>query len=166
MDHVKDNHPRAPGFGLHVPLGILMAVVCIAGIAAAVGWMALAIDKPNLSSHGLRAGLLPVCNICGVVEQVRVVETRRPTGAPPSTEGLLGRTAGLQLNGDRGEGVVMLLAALGGTVMRGGGEQPPLYETAVLLDDGSVRVMREYGTPPWKQGDRVKVMRGRIERLS
>lgn len=166
MDHVKDTHPPAPGFGLHISIGILIAVVCIAGIAAGVGWMALAIDKPSLGPGGLRAGLLPVCNICGVVEQVRLVETRRPAGAPPSTEGLLGKTAGLQLNGDRGEGVVMLLAALGGSVLRGGGEAPPLYETAVLLDDGSVRVLREYGTPPWKQGDRVKVMRGRIERLS
>lgn len=160
MDHVKDSHPHTP-----IAIGILIAIVCIAGIAAAVGWIALAIDKPRLSPSSLRAGLLPVCNICGVVEQVRVVEATRPKGSPPSTEGLLGKTAGLQLNGDRGEGVVMLLAALGGSVMRAG-DRPSLYETAVLLDDGSVRLMREYGTPPWKQGDRVKVMRGRIERLS
>jgi hypothetical protein len=39
------------------------------------------------------------------------------------------------------------------------------YETAVLHDDGTVRVVRETSAPHWKRGDRVKVVRGRIEPL-
>jgi len=69
--------------------------------------------------------------------------------------------AGLQMSGDHGEGFVVLLAALGGMK----GDVPPgvMYETSVLHDDGSVRIVRDATVPQWKRGDRVRVVRGRVE---
>jgi hypothetical protein len=36
----------------------------------------------------------------------------------------------------------------------------------VLHDDGSVRVVQDWSAPQWKQGDRVRVVRGRVEPLA
>jgi hypothetical protein len=33
----------------------------------------------------------------------------------------------------------------------------------VLHDDGSVRIVRDANVPQWKRGDRVRVVRGRVE---
>jgi hypothetical protein len=59
---------------------------------------------------------------------------------------------------------VILLAALGGA--RAPGVPPArIYETSVLHTDGSIRVLRNSGAPQWAPGDRVKVVRGQVERV-
>lgn len=170
MDHANELHPRARPFGAFA--GALAVVAGIVAVAAAVGWLGTHLNDLRRARGGFsapEAGLFAICRVCGVVESVRVVPPDPPrggsTGAPPSTEGLLGATAGLQFGGNRGEAVALLLATLGAAMLRPEGP-PPLYETSVLLDDGSVRLLREAGEPPWKPGDRVKVTRGRIERLN
>ncbi len=92
----------------------------------------------------------PSCSICGVVERVSEIQPL-PLQA---------------LEGSRAEGAVILLAALGGAAAPGG-KQAAIYETSVLHDDGSVRVLRNFGVPPqWTLGDRVKVVKGRVEPVS
>jgi hypothetical protein len=66
-----------------------------------------------------------------------------------------------QMSGDKGEGIVALIAALGGAA--GNAAPAKVYETAVLHDDGSVRVLRDSSEPQWKRGDRVRVIKGRVE---
>jgi len=85
------------------------------------------------------------CSVCGVVERVAELDPApRPT-----------------LEGSRAEGAVILLAALSGAPASGG-RQARVYETSVVHDDGTVRVLQEWGAPQWKAGDRVKVIKGRV----
>ena len=134
--HTPESSPLA--------LGILTAIVYVAGFAMVAAWFALLVldqARPSAVSHAVS-----FCSVCGVVESVRQLEP-----AP-----------GLQLQGSRDEGAVLLIAALGGASRSGPGR---IYETSVLHDDGSVRVLRDGSAPHWKPGDRVRVIKGRIEPL-
>ena len=131
--------PRTP-----VALGVLTVIVYVAGFAMVAAWFALLVLDQARPSAAPRA--VSFCGVCGVVEAVREV-------AP---------APGLQLHGTRDEGAVLLVAALGGAPMTG--MRPArIYETSVIHDDGSVRVLRDTSVPQWKRGDRVKVIKGQIE---
>ena len=124
-------------------LGLLTAVVYVAGFAMVAAWFALLLMGPP---GGTAAPSAPAtCSVCGVVERVGEFER-----------------ASLQITGEQSEGFVVLLAALSGTLDRATAPGK-YYETAVLHDDGSVRIVRDYSAPQWQRGDRVKVIRGRIE---
>src|SRR5690349_18446157 len=104
-------------------LAALMTLIFVAALAAIAGWLAIALKGPPPA--GLFAAA-PGCRICGVVEEVKELE-RAAVQQP--------------LNGDQSESIVVLIAALGG----GGGRLvalPRTFETAVRLEDGSVRVLR------------------------
>ena len=133
----KDSSPQAP-----VALIVLTVIVYVTGFAMVAAWFVLVILGQPAPTQQSRA--LSGCSVCGVVERVGEFER-----------------AGLQLSGDRGEGLVVLLAALGG--MKETASPGRMYETAVLHDDGSVRIVRDSSAPQWKRGDRVKVVRGRVE---
>jgi len=139
------------GFSSRIPvaLGALMALVFVAALAAIAGWLAIALEQPATPPSPFAAA--PTCRICGVVEEVRELERARSS---------------LQyLNGDQSESIVIMIAALGG----GNGRRvavPRTYETAVRLEDGSLRVLRDGRAPQWKRGDRVKALKGRVEPLS
>ena len=136
----KDSAPQAP-----VALIVLTVIVYVAGFAMVAAWFALVLLGPPSPAQQSRAST--GCSVCGVVERVGEFER-----------------ASLQLIGEQNEGFVVLLAKLGGVHV----ERAPmrLYETAVLHDDGSVRVVRDWSTPQWKQGDRVRVVRGRVEPIA
>jgi hypothetical protein len=130
----------------HTPLalGVLTVIVYVAGFAMVAAWFALVVlDSPRSSGEPRGA---PTCHICGAVESVREVEP-----APAQA-----------LEGSRAEGTIVLLAALGGAAPPAPGS-PRIYQTSVLHDDGTVRILRDSSAPQWKRGDRVKVIRGRIE---
>ena len=136
------------GFGNRVPIALaaLIALVFIAALAAIAGWLALALKPPAPASQ---FAAQPSCRICGVVEEVRELERAAAATQQP-------------LNGDQSESIVILIAALGGGVGRLVA-LPRTFETAVRLEDGSVRVLRDGREPQWKRGDRVKVLKGRVE---
>jgi hypothetical protein len=116
----------------------------VAGFAMVIAWFALVLlGQPAPSGPSSKA---PVCNVCGVVERVGEFER-----------------ADFQPVGEQNEGFVVLLARLGG--VDGRSARLRFYETAVLHDDGTVRVVHDSSTPQWKQGDRVRVVRGRVEPL-
>jgi hypothetical protein len=132
----KDSSPQAP-----VALIVLTVIVYAAGFAMVTAWFALVLlGQPAPVQSRAPSG----CSVCGVVDRVGELQS-----------------VGLQLSGDAGEGFVVLLAALGG--IKDGAAPGRIYETAVLHDDGSVRVVRDASVPQWKRGDRVKVVRGRVE---
>lgn len=134
-----------------IALAALMALVFVAGIAAVTGWLALPRNHSAVASAFHAA---PACRICGVVEQVRELDDAG--------------VKAVSLNGDRDESFVILLATLlnRSAGARGGGSAPRTFETAVRFEDGSVRLLRDSRSPQWKAGDRVKVLRGRVEPIS
>lgn len=110
------------------------------------------------------------CASCGVVEIVRVVEPRRrdPTAVAGGRHSLEGRISesvlGYRMGDGGGEGFVVLLGAMAGASPAA---RPRLvYEVDVRLEDGSVRSFRQPGEPPWRLGDRVRVIQGRITGLT
>lgn len=136
----RENKPFPP---TPVALGVLTAIVYAAGFTMVAAWFALVVlDQPRASPAPREASS---CRVCGVVERVGEIER-----------------AGLQLSGDPSEGFVMMLAALGGGLNRGSAPGR-VYETAVRHEDGSLRIVRDGGVPQWKRGDRVRVIRGRVE---
>jgi hypothetical protein len=131
-----------------VALGILTAIVYAAGFAMVAAWFALLVLDQGRAPAAtvVPPRTVSFCSVCGVVEAVREV-------AP---------APGLQLRGTRDEGAVLLVAALGGASMNR--LRPAIiYETSVVHDDGSVRVLRDTSAPHWKRGDRVKVIKGQVE---
>ncbi|MBI1942914.1 MAG: hypothetical protein HYS35_04540 [Betaproteobacteria bacterium] len=133
-----------------IALAALMALVCVAGIAAVTGWLALPRNQSAVASAFHAA---PACRICGVVEQVRELDNAG--------------VKAISLNGDRDESFVILLATLlDSSAGARGGSAPRTFETAVRFEDGSVRLLRDSRAPQWKPGDRVKVLRGRVEPIS
>lgn len=138
MDNdAQESFPRDP-----FALGVLTAVVYAAGFATVAAWFALLVLDPPGRGPSPRAA----CSICGTVEAVRELEP-----APA-----------LQLEGSQAEGAVILLAALGGATAPAMPAARKVYETAVLHDDGFVRVLRDSRAPGWQRGDRVKVIMGRV----
>ncbi len=126
-------------------LGIVTAIVVIAAFAMVAAWFALLILEEGRTAPSTRADASS-CNICGVVERMREVE-------PGSAQAL---------EGSRAEGAIVLVAALSGAA--GPGARPArIYETSVVHDDGSTRVLRETNAPQWNIGDRVRVIKGRVE---
>jgi len=112
-----------------------------------MGWLGVELYPLQRNTTFLVAD---ACRICGRVERVRELESSRHAA----------------LNGDQCEGIVMMIAALGGRVGRAAHLSFPTYETAVRLDDGSMRIVRDTGAPAWKAGDRVKVVKGRVQPLT
>jgi len=127
-------------------LGIVTAIVVLAGFAMVAAWFALLVLDEGRSVQSPRAEADSSCNICGVVERMREVEP-----APAQA-----------LEGSRAEGAIVLFAALSGATAPGA-RPARIYETSVMHDDGSMRVLRETSAPQWKIGDRVKVVKGRVE---
>lgn len=130
-----------------VALIVLTAIVYVAGFAMVIAWFALVVLGPPAPSSTGKPVDSSACRICGVVEGVAEFER-----------------SSFQLSGEQNEGFVVLLAQLGG--LQAAPATGRVYETAVLHDDGTVRVVRDTRAPQWKRGDRVKVIRGRIEPLA
>jgi|SRR5579862_2928789 len=119
----------------------LVAVACVAGIPPVV-------DVVVKSLAQSRVDATRACRACGVVENVREVQ--------------LG-TARYGVSTVSGEGFAMLFALLRGKL---GTDPVKIYEVEVLLQDGSVRVVREATLPAWRPGDHVKVVMGQIRSVS
>ena len=130
--------------GAILAIGSVIVAACVAGITPIVDSVAL-----NLRSAGTTtvAGEGRLCNACGVVEQVRELD-------PAVSRHEFSTVAGGGI-----EGFAVILGALGGKFRL---DQSPIYEVAVRMRDGSVRILRVAMPPAWKSGDRVRVVMGRI----
>jgi len=112
----------------------------------------------------------PPCASCGVVEIVRVVEQSRrdlvdASAGRLSPEGRISESVlGYRMGGGGGEGFVVLLGAMAGASPAKRARL--VYEVDVRLEDGSVRTFRQAGEPPWRLGDRVRVIQGRVISLT
>lgn len=143
--HEEDTFPRAHDSSSRA-LGIITAIVVAASFAMVVAWFALLLldERRPATQFGSGSGAqITSCRICGVVDRVSEVE-------PAPRQALEGSSA---------EAAVILLAALGGARAS---RPARIYETSVVHDDGTVRVLQEWSAPHWKAGDRVRVIKGRV----
>ena len=130
-------------------LGAVVLAGLLAGLGAVTGWSDFPLHE---SPPAATARAADGCRYCGVVEQVREIKSRAS------------RYGVSTVSGGRDEMIVMLLSALSGTSDASG--QTKIYEVSVRMDNGSIRAVRGGRVPDWKLGDRVKLVKGRVEPLS
>jgi hypothetical protein len=119
-----------------------------------------ALLAPDLDQYrsGIATQQSATCNACGAVEMVREIGFRaESTGHARASESVLG----YRMGGGGGEGFVVLLGA-----MAGARAAARVFEVDVRFDDGELRTFRYGEAPAWRLGDRVRVIQGRVVRLS
>lgn len=107
------------------------------------------------------------CPDCGTVESVRQVEQKgKGTGLGVVGGAVLGGLLGHQVGGGRGQDLATIAGAVGGGYAGHKVEEKARsttsWEITVRFEDGSSRVIHQASQPSWREGDRVKVVDGRI----
>lgn len=109
----------------------------------------------------------PVCHDCGVIESVREVEKPgQATGTGAAVGGIAGGILGRQAGNGRGRDVMTVLGALGGAfaghAIEKNTKKLKSYAIDIRFDDGSSRQITQDNPPPWRSGDRIKLVNGVI----
>jgi outer membrane lipoprotein SlyB len=105
------------------------------------------------------------CSNCGNVEAVREIKTRaQGSGVGAAGGAILGGLLGNQVGGGHGRQLATVAGAVGGAVVgnqvEGNMKATTSYEIRVRLDDGSSRTFHQQRAPGWRNGDRVRVVKG------
>jgi hypothetical protein len=155
-----------------IPLRIVvvtMTVAAIFGIGVMMSdvWMPPPIDgresaiQSGLRTHAASAPVASnapagtVCPRCGVVESVH----RAGNAGNIARAAVAARASG----GDLMTLLVVGLSALTGNRFEDESTATAVYEITVRFEDGSSRVLTSVGSRAWQPGDRVKVIRGRLQ---
>lgn len=148
-------------------VAMTMAAFFGAGVMISDAWMQPPNDgRESAVQSGLRthaasapvASNLPagtVCPRCGVVESVH----RAGSAGNVARAAVAARASG----GDLMTVVVVGLSALTGNRFEDESTATAVYEITVRFEDGSSRVLTSAGSRAWQPGDRVKVVRGRLQ---
>ena len=107
------------------------------------------------------------CGTCGNVESVRTITTRaRGSGVGAAGGAILGGLLGNQVGGGHGRQLATVAGAVGGAVVgnqvEGNMKATQSYEIRVRLDDGTLRTFRQHSAPRWRNGDRVRIVKGSL----
>jgi outer membrane lipoprotein SlyB len=107
------------------------------------------------------------CGNCGNVESIREVKTRaQGSGVGAAGGAILGGLLGNQLGGGHGRQLATVAGAVGGAVVgnqvEGNMKADVSYEIRVRLDDGTLRTFHQHSAPPWRTGDRVRIVKGAL----
>ncbi|MDB5952831.1 MAG: hypothetical protein JWR65_4686 [Massilia sp.] len=107
------------------------------------------------------------CSNCGNVESIREINTRaQGSGVGAAGGAILGGLLGNQIGGGHGRQLATVAGAVGGAVVgnqvEGNMKATHSYEIRVRLDDGSARTFHQQNAPGWRQGDRVRVVKGAL----
>ena len=107
----------------------------------------------------------PVCNDCGKVQAVRLVEEKgQSSGVGAVAGGVLGGVLGHQIGSGRGNTVATVAGAAGGAYVGNKVEQnrnAKSYWTVTLkMDGGNTRTFTYSNQPTVREGDRVKLIDG------
>jgi outer membrane lipoprotein SlyB len=107
------------------------------------------------------------CNNCGNIESIRAIKTRaQGSGVGAAGGAILGGLLGNQLGGGHGRQLATVAGAVGGAVVgnqvEGNMKADVSYEIRVRLDDGTLRTFHQHSTPPWRTGDRVRIVKGSL----
>lgn len=127
----------------------LMAMTMTAGVAA----------------QAPASGPAVVCPSCGVVSSVRYVERKgEGTGAGAVVGGVVGGVLGHQLGSGRGNTAATIagvgVGAYAGNEVEKNAKKKSYYVMNVQLDNGAKRSFTQGSNPPFREGDRVKVVDG------
>jgi outer membrane lipoprotein SlyB len=107
------------------------------------------------------------CGNCGNIESIRAIKTRaRGSGVGAAGGALLGGLLGNQVGSGHGRQLATVAGAVGGAVMgnqvEGNMKADTSYEIRVRLDDGTLRTFHQHSAPPWRTGDRVRIVKGTL----
>jgi outer membrane lipoprotein SlyB len=107
------------------------------------------------------------CSNCGNVESIRQIKTRsQGSGVGAAGGAILGGLLGHQLGGGHGRQLATVAGAVGGAVVgnqvEGNMKADISYEIRVRLDDGTLRTFHQHSVPPWRTGDRVRIVKGAL----
>jgi outer membrane lipoprotein SlyB len=107
------------------------------------------------------------CANCGNIESIRTITTRAPgSGVGAGAGALLGGLLGNQVGSGNGRTLATAAGAVGGAVVgnqvEGNMKASTSYEIRVRLDDGTLRTFHQHSVPPWRHGERVRIVKGSI----
>jgi outer membrane lipoprotein SlyB len=107
------------------------------------------------------------CGNCGNIESIRQIKTRaQGSGVGAAGGAILGGLLGNQLGGGHGRQLATVAGAVGGAVVgnqvEGNMKADVSYEIRVRLDDGTLRTFHQHSVPPWRTGDRVRIVKGAL----
>ncbi|TQK10736.1 glycine zipper 2TM domain-containing protein [Herbaspirillum sp. SJZ107] len=107
------------------------------------------------------------CGTCGNVESVRTITTRaRASGVGAAGGAILGGLLGNQVGGGHGRQLATVAGAVGGAVVgnqvEGNMKATQSFEIRVRLDDGTLRTFHQQSAPRWRNGDRVRIVKGSL----
>ena len=110
------------------------------------------------------------CANCGNVESIREITTRaQGSGVGAAGGAILGGLLGNQIGGGHGRQLATVAGAVGGAVVgnqvEGNIKATSSYEIRVRLDDGSARTFHQQNAPGWRQGERVRVIKGALHSI-
>jgi outer membrane lipoprotein SlyB len=108
-----------------------------------------------------------VCNNCGVVENIREIETKGEASALGTIAGGAGGALlGNQVGNGNGRTAMTVLGAVGGALagreIEKNVKKTKSYAIDVRLEDGSTRTISSTTSPAWRIGDHVRVVNGEI----
>ena len=111
------------------------------------------------------------CSNCGNVESIREINTRaQGSGLGAAGGAILGGLLGNQVGGGHGRQLATVAGAVGGAVVgnqvEGNMKATHSYEIRVRLDDGHTRTFHQQNAPGWRQGDRVRVVKGALRSVN
>lgn len=114
------------------------------------------------------AAAKPPCPDCGVVEVVREVDVQgKGTGVGAVAGGVIGGVAGHQVGGGKGKTLMTVIGAVGGAIAGNELEKrqksTKQWQVTVRLESGGEQVVTLAQQPPWRAGDRVRLVNGSIE---
>jgi len=112
-----------------------------------------------------------VCASCGVVTSVRYVERKgEGTGAGAVVGGVVGGVLGHQLGSGRGNTAATIagvgVGAYAGNEVEKNAKKKSYYVINVQLDNGTRRSFTQGSNPPFREGDRIKIVDGRLALLA
>jgi outer membrane lipoprotein SlyB len=107
------------------------------------------------------------CNNCGNIESIRQIKTRAEgSGVGAAGGAILGGLLGNQVGSGHGRQLATVAGAVGGAVVgnqvEGNMKADISYEIRVRLDDGTLRTFHQHNAPPWRTGDRVRIVKGSL----
>jgi len=108
-----------------------------------------------------------VCHTCGVVENIREIESKGEASALGTIAGGVGGAVlGNQVGNGNGRTAMTVLGAVGGALagreIEKNVKKTKSYAIDVRLEDGSTRTISSTTSPAWRIGDHVRVVNGEI----
>jgi len=139
--------------------------------SAPAGRTNAAAPSQTVGGSGPGRNLAAVCTNCGTVTSVRTISQQGEAGlVGPIAGGALGGLVGSQIGGGSGKTIATIAGAAGGAAIGTEVERrqkaTTSYVVDVRLNDGTTQNFTFGSAPAYQQGDRVRVVDGRLVRDS